>query len=258
MGGVSAIDARLASTPEEKTELEAWVRRTFSPEYAKLGPPSESDSPNTRELRADLFAILGYYGKDPTVIAQANAITQKYLDNPAAVDPTLGQTAQAIAARNGDAALFDKLQEVYETSANPQFQIGALRLLAEFENPALEQRALEYAVSGKVRNQDAAIQLAIALQMPEERDLAWKFIETHWDQVQAQLTTSMGQILVEYSGAFCSAHARDQVENFYTTHKVAASSASLKHAVEQIDGCIELRSAQEGNLKTWLQQQPGL
>ena len=258
MGGVQAIGARLASTPEEKTEMEAWVRRTFSPAYEKLGPPSESDSPNTRELRADLFGILGYYGKDPTVIAQAKEITEKYLENQGAMDPTLGQTALAIAARNGDAALFDKLQKVYETSNNPQFQIGALRLLAEFENPALEERALEYAVSGKVRNQDAAIQLVIALNIPQERNLAWKFIQTHWDQVQAQLTTSMGQILVKYSGAFCSADARDQVENFYATHKVAASGMALKHAVEQIDGCIELRSAQEGNLKTWLQEQPGL
>jgi hypothetical protein len=47
---------------------------------------------------------------------------------------------------------------------NPEFQEGALRLLAEFENPALAKRSLDYAVSGKVRNQDVAIQLSIALQ----------------------------------------------------------------------------------------------
>ena len=77
----------------------------------------------------------------------------------------LGQTALAIAARNGDAALFDQLQKVAETSTNPEFQEGALRLLAEFEDPALVQRSLDYAASGKVRNQDAAIQFAIALQI---------------------------------------------------------------------------------------------
>ena len=53
----------------------------------------------------------------------------------------------------------------------------------------------------KVRNQDAAIQLAIGLQIPENRDQTWKFIKTHWDQVQAQLTTDLGAILVAHRAA---------------------------------------------------------
>ena len=134
-GGVDATYERVAATPEEKAALSRWIRATFSPEYAKLGPPSDSDSSNTRELRAHLFGILGYYGKDPAVLAQAREIAEKFVANPASVDPTLGQTALAIAARNGDEALFDKLQKIYETSTNPEFQIGALRLLAEFAEP---------------------------------------------------------------------------------------------------------------------------
>ena len=47
----------------------------------------------------------------------------------------------------------------------PSCRRAALRLLAEFEDPALVQRSLDYAASGKVRNQDAAIQFAIALQI---------------------------------------------------------------------------------------------
>jgi aminopeptidase N/puromycin-sensitive aminopeptidase len=131
-------------------------------------------------------------------------------------------------------------------------------MLAEFEDPALERRALEFAVSGKVRSQDAAIQLAIALRIPAERELAWKFIQSHWQQVKANLPTEMGEILVSSSGSFCTAEARDQVQDFFTTHQVNASSMSLRHAIEQINGCIELRQAQGSNLESWLNQQPGL
>ncbi|MGP8174800.1 MAG: M1 family metallopeptidase [Terracidiphilus sp.] len=256
LGGVNATYERVAGAPEERAGLSAWIRSTFAPQLAKLGPPAETDSPNTRELRAQLFGVLGYYGKDPAVLAQARQIAQNYLANPASVDPTLGQTALAIAARNGDAALFDQLQHVYETSANPEFQIGALRLLAQFEDPALVQRSLDYAVSGKVRNQDAAIQFAIALQISATRDQAWKYIQTHWDKVQAELTTEMGAALVGSTGSFCSADARDEVKNFFSTHKVAASDLALKHAIEHIDGCIEFRALQEPNLKQWLVTQP--
>jgi aminopeptidase N/puromycin-sensitive aminopeptidase len=256
LAGVYTIYERVAATPEEKTALSAWIRNSFSPEYARLGVPSENDSANTREMRSQLFNLLGYFGKDPAVIAQANQIAQKYLSDPASVDATLGQTALSIAARNGDAALFNKLQSISETSTNPEFQVGALRLLAEFEDPALVQRSLDYAASGKVRNQDAAIQFAIALQIPATRDPAWKYIQSHWEKVQAQLTTEMGGVLVGSTGGFCSADARDDVKNFFSTHKVASSDIALRHALERIDGCIELRSLQEPNLKQWIAAQP--
>jgi len=45
------------------------------------------------------------------------------------------------------------------------------------------------------------------------------------------------------------------VKQFFSTHKVAATEQTLKHAIERIDGCIELRSLQESNLKQWLAAQ---
>ena len=251
---VSTIDEQVAATPEEKAALAAWIRRTFAPVYAKLGPPSPGDSPNTRQLRAHLFGLLGYYGKDPAILAEAGQIGDSYIANPASVDPTLGQTALAVAAENGNAALFDKLQHVFETSTDPELQQSALRLLAQFLDPALVERSLDYALSGKVHNQDAAIQIAIALYIPQNQDQAWKYLENHWDKASTFLTPELGADLVSAAGSFCSAEARDSVQSFFTAHKVPAAESSLKHALEHIDGCIELRRLQEPNLKTWLEQ----
>ena len=258
LGGVDSITVRVAATPEEKAAMAAWIRRTFAPQLAKLGPPSPSDTSNVRELRSQLLNVLGFYGKDPGVLKQAAEIAERYLDRPSSVDPTLGHTALAIAARSGDAALFDKLQNLYETSTDPGMKNNALRLLAEFENPALEEQALELAASHKVRNQDAAIQFSIALQISATRDRAWSFIKTHWDQVQTQLTTELGAYLVDATGSFCSAEARNDVQNFFAGHKVAASDRTLKHALERINGCIEFRTLQQPNLKKWLGTQPGM
>ncbi len=255
-GGVNAIYERVAGTADEKAAVAAWLRTTFAAEYAKIPPPSASDSPNTRELRAHFFGILGYYGKDPAVLAQAHEITEKYLADPESVDATLGQTALSIAARNGDASLFDELQKISETSANPEFQEGALRLLAQFEDPALVQRSLEYATSGKVRNQDALIQIIIGLQIDATRDMTWKYIKSHWDTVRTLLTPELGNALVGSSGSFCSADARDDVKAFYAEHRVPDSDRALKHAVESIDGCIELRGLQRPNLDNWIAAQP--
>ena len=255
LDGLGAVDSRIASTPEEKDALNAWFRQTFAPEYEKLGPPSESDSPDKRQLRALLFAALGD-AKDQQILAQAREISAKYLADQNSVDPNLAQTALQVSARNGDAALFDQLQKIAETSTNPEIQIGALRLLSMFENPELAQRALEYAVSDKVRNQDAAIQLAISLDTDKNRDLAWKFIQTHWDEVKKEFTPEMGTVLVGATSGFCSESARDEVSQFFTSHAVPDADQELKHAIERINGCIELRNLQEPQLKTWLASQP--
>ncbi len=251
-GKIGTIADKIASTKEERDELAGWVQRTFAPEYAKLGPPQPGDTPNTIELRAQLLSLLVEDGNDASVLAQARKLADQYLDNPASVDPTLGQAALAAAAASGDSALFNRLQKLYESSTDPALKVSALRLLVQFENPALLERGLEYSVSDKVRNQDAAIQLAGGLRTPENRDATWNFIKTHWTQVQAALTTDLGARLVSYAGSFCTTEARDDVKSFFAAHPVPASDVALKHAVENIDGCVELRRLQEQNLKTWL------
>jgi len=255
-GGINAIYDRVAGTEQERAALAAWLRATFAPEYAKMPPPSPSDSPNTRELRAHFFGTLGYYAKDPAVLAQAREITEKYLADPASVDATLGQTALSIAARNGDAALFDRLQHIYETSTNPEFQTGALRLLAQFEDPALVQRSLDYASTSKVRNQDALFQYVIGLQIDATREQTWNYIKSHWDVVRTLLTPELGSYLVGSTGAFCSADARDDVQSFFASHKVPSADRAVKHSIESINGCIELRKLQEPNLDAWIATLP--
>ncbi len=255
LSGVDTIYDRVAATGEEKQGLSAWIRSTFAPQLAKLGDPSPSDSPDKQELRAHLFAVLGYYGKDPAVLQQARVIAEKYLADRTSVEPTLGQTALGIAARNGDAALFDELQHVYETSTDPQIGESALFLLARFQDPSLLERAMNYAASSKVRNQDAAGVFATALGSRETRDAGWKYIQNNWDKVNAQLTTWAGAYIVGATSSFCSAESRDDVQKFFTDHKVAAVSETLKHSVERINGCIELRKLQEPNLDQWLATQ---
>ena len=254
LGGISAIKGRVASTPAQRDAISAWIRSTFAPVYAKLPAPSAQEAPNARALRTTLFGLLGA-SKDPAVLAEASALAGKYLADPTSVEPTLAHTALSITVENGDAKLFDQLQKIFETSTDPERQEGALRLLPQFNNPELTARALDYAVSGKVRNQDAAVLIIIALSKPESREQAWSFIKNNWTKVQSQLTTAMGGYLVSSTGSFCSADAREDVKQFFATHPVPSSDRALKTATERIDGCIELRTLQGPNLDKWLAAQ---
>jgi aminopeptidase N/puromycin-sensitive aminopeptidase len=254
LSGVGTIRTQVAATEEERNALAAWIRSSFAPVYAKLPEPSPSDTPSTIELRSTLFATLGA-AKDPAILAEARHIADKYLDDPSSVDPTLGQTALGLAARNGNEAIYNKLVQVYESSHNPEVQEAALRLTAGFEDPALARRALDYALTPKVRSQDAAIQFYIAMQSDKNRPMAWQYIKDHWDAIHPLLTPELGGILVASTSSFCSAADRDDVQQFFATHKVASADQGVRHSIERINGCIELRSLQENNLKKWLATQ---
>lgn len=255
LDGVASAYNRVANTREERDAISAWIRKTFKPAYERLGAPSPEDAPDKRELRAILFRALGLVGKDPDVIAQAKQVAEQYLSNPVSVEATFAQTAEGIAAANGDAAYFDQLQKAFESAQNPEIQEGALRLLASFSNPTLEKRALDYAVSGKVRNQDSPHQLVAALRQRETQDFAWQYIQQNWDKVQAQMTTWGGESLVGGTSGFCSVEKRDEIASFFAAHKVHASARALQRAKDAINDCVELRSTQESNLKEWIAAQ---
>jgi aminopeptidase N/puromycin-sensitive aminopeptidase len=249
---VGTVETRIADD-KQREELRAWVRENFRPLYDAVKVESPNDTPNRKELRATLFATL-VSAKDPEAVAQAKVIAEKYLADPTSVDPTLGQTCVALAARNGDAAYYEQLKKLSQTSNDPQIGTRALYLLAQFNNQELARQTLEYAVSGKVKNQDAAFLLLIEMQVPETRDLAWSFIRDHWDEVQKQLTTATGAYLVSSVGAFCDAHHRDEAVAFFKDHKVASADRALPRAVNTINDCIDLHDSQNASLQEWLMQ----
>ncbi|MBB6146384.1 aminopeptidase N/puromycin-sensitive aminopeptidase [Silvibacterium bohemicum] len=249
---VGSISNQIADTQEERQALAAWVRTNFKPALDRLGAPSAADSPEKRELRATLFRSVGNIGKDPDVIAEAKIISARYLADQSSVDATLAQPALSIAAANGDSAFFDQLQTIAETSPNPELQERALNLLAAFQDPALERRAFAYTISGKVRNQDSPYLLVAMLRGPQTRELAWQLIQQNWDQVSAQVTKWSGATVVSGTSSFCSAERRDEIIDFYSTHKVHAAERALSRAKDQMNDCIELRASQGPKLKQWI------
>ncbi len=256
------VDSDIA-TGEDRIAFAAVVRRQFGPVYAAMGSPAKSDSFDRQQLRGTLFQMLGA-AHDPTVLAQAQAMASRVYaaDNRAAdnrkdktLDSALADSAVLVSASNGDAALYDKTLAISRSSGDPGEKTDALRTLARFPDPALVKRTLDYTVSGEVRNQDAWIVLVALLRNRETRDQAWEYMRNNWDKVQAQLTISSGASVVGATGSFCSVRRRDEVVNFFATHKVESTERTLAKAIDSINDCIQLRSTQEPDFHRWLEQQ---
>jgi len=251
------IDADIA-TDDDRAEFAAVLRRQFGPVYTALGSPVKGEPFDRQQLRGTLFEILGA-AHDPTVLAQANELTARTFavenKKDKTLDATLSDAAVLVSTRNGDAALYDKVLAVSRNSGDPGEKTDALHTLARFRDPALVKRTLDYTVSGEVRNQDSWTVLAALLRDRATRDQTWDYIQKNWNKVHAQLTVSSGADVVRATGSFCTATQRDEVMDFFATHKVEAAERTLAKAVDSINDCIQLRSMQDADFHKWLADQ---
>ncbi len=254
LGTIGQIRNRIA-TPEERVQLNAMLRARFGPVYASLPAQDKHGSIDLEERRTELFQALGTAG-DPAVLARARQIAEELFAGHKTSAPDLVDDAVGLAAINGDVPFYERVQVVSQKANDPGLQSEALQMLTRFRAPILSIRTLEYAVSGQVRNQDSWILIAIELSQPETRDVAWSWVQLHWDKVQAQLTTASGANVVAATGSFCTAAQRTQVASFFAEHPVPAAERSLAKALDNIDECVKLRAAQEPRLHEWLQSHP--
>jgi len=50
---------------------------------------------------------------------------------------------------------------------------------------------------------------------------------------------------------------RDEVQDFFATHKVATAERTLRQSLERMNYCVDLKARQTPQLSSWLQQRGG-
>ncbi|HEX9501346.1 MAG TPA: M1 family metallopeptidase [Thermoanaerobaculia bacterium] len=207
-------------------------------------PAGETEE--SRLIRASILSDLAIIGADPKIISGAREVTDRYLTDPTSVNPTIATRALGIAATFGDAALFDRLMSLYETTDNPALKNNYLFTLTQFRDSKLIARAIDYAFSGKVRSQNLPGFLASLEFNPFARDQAWAAVKAHCSDLQRDIPTAMGALTSGLAG-YCDAGAKKDIESFFATHQAGTATRSLRRSLEAIDRCIAFRAAQQAS-----------
>jgi aminopeptidase N len=263
-GVLSAIADRFETidqyltTPDSRPQLRRFVRELFSPLFQEIGFTSTAvDSDERRALRATLIQTLGATGEDPQVAASARAALDRALGGGPALDPTLARAMIGVAARHGDAPLFDAILSSAERSTSGDEKYRYLYALAQFTDPALVDRALAYSLTSKLRSQDTASFLARFLGEEAARPRAWAFMKANWTALEPKVAIFGGDTtLTSALGSFCDAAARDDIKAFFAQHPLPSASRTLTQTLERIDNCISLRASQMGKVAEFLQRRP--
>lgn len=242
-------------TDANREAYHAWLRSVFRPLLAKLGwTPAAGETDDVRMVRADLVDVLGFAGEDPETIKQATTLARQYLHDPNSVDPTLAASVLNVAAVGGDTALLEEYLAAMPRMKSPEQYYNMGRALAEFRGEPLVDRVLQLAVSDQVRSQDAPHMIARELENSKNQNASWAWVKAHWPEVEKKITMSSGAEIVSATRTFCDPGQRDDVQQFFTQHKVPSAERTLKQAGERVNACINYRNQQQGNLAAWLGQ----
>ena len=237
----------------DRPGYQSFVRGLLGPIQKELGwRVAASENTNQKDLRAYVAYTLGYTGRDPEVLVQARDLALQEMKTPGTVDPSLLDVVFTLAAVNGDGTLYDQMMAHVRENQPPEQYYRYFYNLARFTDPALVQRTLDYALSPAVRSQDSLNLIAAVMDTTAGERLGWKFVRSHWTQIDKIMGGYNTGGIVATTGSFCDADMRDEVKQFFSDHPVPSAERSLRQAQEQVNYCIDLKQEQAPALAAWL------
>ena len=236
----------------------AWVRTTLTPVAHDIGWESvPGEREDNKVLRARLLAVLGVNGRDPEALAVARKLSEQTLRDASSVDSDLAGAALTVAATNGDAAFYDQLMAGLRAAKTPEEYYRYFYTLPDFTDPQLLGRTLQFAISSDVRSQDALGLISGVMASSAGQTLAWDFVRSHWAEVEKAGGPFASAQVVVSAGSFCDAQLRDGVSDFLSAHRVPAAERAFRQSMERINGCLDLKTQQSGQLASWLEHSGG-
>jgi aminopeptidase N len=245
---------RYLTPPSSRDAFRQWIRATFGPLASKLGwTPQPGDSEDRRTLRATVLHLVGHTGRDERTLEEARAVADRYLTDPAGIDPDLATTALELAASTNDPALYERYRAKLTPSTDLQAYYRYLEALTFFTDPALVDRTLELTLTPELRGQDVSAVILDLTAKPESRDRTWQFVTKRWKAYEAKLGVFQGiPRMVGAAASFCNVEAKRAVETFFGAHPVPAAERTLRQVLETIETCAGVQERQQPKLAAWL------
>jgi len=182
---LQSLERDTRGTPQHDAMV-AYARALVMPAATSLGwDEKPGESLETGQLRRTLLAALGAWG-DPATVAEARKRFDRSLADGATLTPDMRELVVAIVAVNADAAAFDKLHALAQSTKDTILAGQYRAALMTVSDPKLAEQALQIAISPDVPPQQRSFRTryvgAVAARHPK---LAWAFYKAHTQELTA-------------------------------------------------------------------------
>jgi puromycin-sensitive aminopeptidase len=225
-----------AISDDARSPFEAFVADYYHEQFAALGwDLRPGEAVDERLKRAVVIGALGGVARVDAIRTEARQRLERYLGDRASLDPNLASVVVGLAARDGDAALYERYLERKRSAAtDPEEEQRFLLALAAFEVPGLIQRTLEFALGTEVRSQDRTFLLAGLLGRRASRVAAWDFVRAHWEQLVKLMDPMLLQNLIRGLGQLTFEPVATQVREFLTPRATEETCETIAQVTEHL------------------------
>ena len=244
-----------AFVPDELApSFSAYVRLTLGPALERFGmEPRPGEAESVALFRPQLLNWLGDEGEHPEVVAYARRLAGDYLEKPASVDPALAGLALGLAAKDGDLDRFETYRRRFEESNSPLHRGRFLAALGAFDDPAVQARALEYALEGPLRPTELFTIPGGVADSPGGGDRLFAWFLSHYDAFAERMPPEFVAFLPGIAGG-CSAERLERAREFFAEpeHRVEGTDVQMAKTAEQVMDCVHLRQREGDAVAAYL------
>jgi len=253
--GLLTLVRRDTLPPELQDAQSARVQKLLGKRARALGwNERRGDSPDDIRLRPRLVPWLADVGRDAPLRAEAHKLADAWLQGTGSIDADMVSAVLRTAARNGDAALFERLLGAAHGLSTRRDREEAIHALGFFRDPALAERARAELLDTKNDLRDWLDLLSFQLFTSETQGGAYAFLDQSFEALKARMRDDEVAQLFSFLGVFCEPTRRASVEAGFTQRaaKVDGGPFHLSVSLQAIDECARVQSRLRPGATAWL------
>ena len=237
LAGILGWIGNHALRPSTEGPFRALVDALYRPQLDKLGWETRADdSPDEKEKRQLVIAILGSLADAPDVRQEAKRRIAAHLDGTVRLQPDVAGPVATVAAAEGDSALYERyiarMQEAQKSDAQEESRFrGAL---TAFRDPAIVKRLANAIFTELIRGQDQTLMFIQLLGLPHARAIGWEALKAGWDAHVTKLDPSGKQRAVTAAGQLTPRALADDAIAFLRSKETPDIQATLAQSIERI------------------------
>ncbi len=233
----------------------AYLRRALRPALDGVGfTPREGESETTTLVRPRLLLWLGDDGRDQEIQRFAGEQAAAYLEDPGSVPPSIAGACLTLASMDGSPEQFEVMKERFESAEAPTERARYLQSLGSFRDPALVERALDYAFSGPLRTNELFVIPGNLTRTPSGSDRAYRWMTENYATLAERLPAEFMGFMPFFAGG-CSADRLESARAFFgePEHQATGTPRMIGRVAAQVDECLALRAREGDSARRFLE-----
>lgn len=245
---------RIASYSDFHSEFKVFAESLFGAVTVRLGwEAKDSESPLDSMLRSLVLGQYCSYG-NKEAIEEAQRRFLSHCDKSSLVSADLKGVVYSTAMKNGDETTYTQLIKLHDDTDNSDERARIYRVIGHGRTEELIKKALDFAFSEKVRNQDAIGPIVSSCHSVLGREITWNFIKNNWEDVKRKFQGSfLITHVVEYTtGGFIGHDKAQEIEDFFKSNPVPTAERTVRQSLEAIRMNTNWLEKDKEAIKQWL------